>query len=176
MCVSAKAKTCFSVFLLASQIDLGPLLGVNFCVISCQNCDGLWLRSAARLPLEPGVETGCGLYLDPKWLSWIDHGALPSILLLLLVLLCRCYRSRRRARSMFSSPSIPSNALRCEGRTHPRLKNAPPSRARPREGERRCLWSPGLMGGLAGGRVRSICKRGIPKKKSRSRHSVKPGS
>ena len=28
------------------------------------------------------------------------------------------------------------------------------------------------MGGLAGGRVRSICKRGIPKKKSRSRHSV----
>ena len=78
----------------------------------------------------------------------------------------------RRARSMFSSPSIPSNALRCEGRTHPRMKNAPPSRARPREGERRCLWSPGLMGGLAGGRVRSRNRRGIPKKKSRSRNSA----
>jgi hypothetical protein len=76
---------------------------------------------------------------------------------------------------MFSSPSIPSNALRCEGRTHPRMKNAPPSRARPREGERRCLWSPGLMGGLAGGRVRSRNRRGIPKKRSRSRNTAVPG-
>jgi hypothetical protein len=112
-----------------------------------------------------------GLYFDSKWLSWIDHGALHSSL-------CSSFssvdRSRRRARSMFSSPSIPSNALRCEGRTHPRMKNAPPSRARPREGERRCLWSPGLMGGLAGGRVRSRNRRGIPKKESRSRNSVIP--
>ena len=41
----------FSVFLLASQIDLGQLLGVDFCVISCQNRAGLWLRLAARVPL-----------------------------------------------------------------------------------------------------------------------------
>ena len=30
------------------------------------------------------------------------------------------------------------------------------------------------MGGLAGGRVRSICKRGIPKKRSRSRNAGDP--
>ena len=47
--------------------------------------------------------------------------------------------------------------------------------ARPREGERRCLWSPRLLGGLAGGRVRSRKSRGIPKKRSSSRHSF-PGS
>ena len=32
------------------------------------------------------------------------------------------------------------------------------------------------MGGLAGGRVRSICKRGIPKKRSRNRNTAVPGS
>ena len=31
------------------------------------------------------------------------------------------------------------------------------------------------MGGLAGGRVRSICKRGIPKKKSCSLNTAVPG-
>ena len=39
--------------------------------------------------------------------------------------------------------------------------------ARDREKARgECLWSPGLMGGLAGGRVRSRKSRGIPQKKS----------
>ena len=39
--------------------------------------------------------------------------------------------------------------------------------ARDREKARgECFWSPGLMGGLAGGRVRSRNSRGIPKKKS----------
>ena len=125
--------------------------------------------------LPPSLDDECcllsisGSVLVSKWLSWIDHGALHSSF---CSSFSSVYRSRRRARSMFSSPSIPSNALRCEGRTHPRMKNAPPSRARPREGERRCLWSPGLMGGLAGGRVRSRNRRGIPKKKSCSLNPV----
>ena len=41
--------------------------------------------------------------------------------------------------------------------------------ARPRGGERRSRWSPRLLGGLAGGRVRSRNRRGIPKKKSPDR-------
>ena len=106
------------------------------------------------------------MYLDPKWLSRIDHGVLVSILRFLLFLICRCYRSRRRARFMFSSPSFPSNTLRCEGRSSRCMTPLPESRAEPREGERRCLWSPGLLGGLAGGRVRARNSRGIPKKKS----------
>ena len=40
-----------------------------------------------------------------------------------------------------------------------------PRIARDRE-KGRCLWSPGLLGGLAGGRVRSRDSRGIPKKRS----------
>jgi hypothetical protein len=61
-----------------------------------------------------------------------------------------------------------SNTLRCEGRTHRRI-------ARDRERARgECLWSPGLLGGLAGGRVRSRNSRGIPKKKSCSLNSVTP--
>ena len=49
--------------------------------------------------------------------------------------------------------------------------------ARDREKARgECLWSPGLMGGLAGGRVRSRNSRGIPKKKSCSLNSGLPGS
>ena len=41
--------------------------------------------------------------------------------------------------------------------------------------ENKNLWSPRLMGGLARGRVRSRDSRGIPKKRSRSRNTVKPG-
>ena len=44
--------------------------------------------------------------------------------------------------------------------------------ARDREKARRNFWSPRLMGGLTRGRGRSRNSRGIPKKKSRSRHSV----
>ena len=44
--------------------------------------------------------------------------------------------------------------------------SAPWSRARPREGKKIIFWSPRLLGGLAGGRVRSRNRRGIPKKKS----------
>ena len=44
-----------------------------------------------------------------------------------------------------------------------------PWNAQPREDESRCLWSPRLLGGLAGGRVRSRNRRGIPKKKSPNR-------
>ena len=40
------------------------------------------------------------------------------------------------------------------------------TRAQPREGKKRLLRSPGFMGGLAGGRVRSRMSRGIPKKRS----------
>ena len=47
--------------------------------------------------------------------------------------------------------------------------------ARDREKARgECLWGPGLMGGLAGGRVRSRNRRGIPKKKSCSLNFVSP--
>ena len=39
----------------------------------------------------------------------------------------------------------------------------------PREGKKIISWSPRLLGGLAGGRVRSRSRRGIPKKKSPNR-------
>ena len=48
--------------------------------------------------------------------------------------------------------------------------------AEPREGQERIFWSPRLMGGLAGGRVRSRNSRGIPKKKSCSLNTGLPGS
>ena len=52
------------------------------------------------------------------------------------------------------------------------LHDSAPRLARDREKARRNFWSPGLMGGLTRGRVRSRNSRGIPKKRSRSRHSV----
>ena len=120
------------------------------------------------------VETGCGLYLDPKWLSRIDHGVLVSILRFLLFLICRCYRSRRRARFMFSSPSFPSNTLGCEGRSSRCMTPLPESRATARRREENVFGVLNVMGGLAGGRVRSRNRRGIPKKKSCSLNSVSP--
>ena len=50
-----------------------------------------------------------------------------------------------------------------------------PTRARPREGEKRCLWSPGLMGGLARGRVRSETEKRDPEKEIAERQLCEPG-
>ena len=120
------------------------------CVAAMLVADNLRNHSRHRLLLCRGR----GLYLDPKWLSYSDEVAVgPGGVRVLhrspvpvpIIALDTCVFVLEVSRGRFRTPR---------------------SNARPREGERRCLWSPRLMGGLAGGRVRSRDSRGIPKKRS----------
>jgi len=116
-----------------------PEVGLGILFSSSDRCD-LWWRDVLRGRFVIEFLVSRGLFRNSEFNFWTPRTVWRHVLRGRFVIECLVSKGR------FSTPRL----------------------ARDREKARRNFWSPGLMGGLAGGRVRSRNRRGIPKKKSRS--------
>ena len=114
-----------------------PEVGLGILFSSSDRCD-LWWRDVLRGRFVIEFLVSRGLFRNSEFNLWTPRTVWRHVLRGRFVIECLVSRGR------FSTPRL----------------------ARDREKARRNFWSPGLMGGLAGGRVRSRNRRGIPKKKS----------